>query len=226
MLVFALLAIAHARPARGLMAGAGRADQVRAASRWRRCSLRADRGAAAQARASSAFGDRLRALACVLAHAARCCSSTTSTTFWHDSIAYQSDRTTPFSVWGLWGGLGGCSSLLAGRGVALAIGVAFVPASRATSSSVAALGAAVIIALQLGLNYWLYLLHRWFLPLVAGGAGRQAPRAEPPRAVTTARPSRPPAGPIRFTCERRPPQPTPRPAQHCGSYCPRGSLTW
>ena len=26
--------------------------------------------------------------------------------FWHDSIAYQADRVTPFSIWGLWGGLG------------------------------------------------------------------------------------------------------------------------
>lgn len=85
--------------------------------------------------------------------------------FWHDSIAYQSGRVTPFSVWGLWGGVGGVQSLLQGAVIALALGVAVLP-SRRGPVEVAALGAAVLIALQLTLNYWLYPYIVWFYPLV------------------------------------------------------------
>jgi uncharacterized membrane protein len=84
--------------------------------------------------------------------------------FWHDSILYQSDRTTPFSIWGLWGGLGWLQSLLQGAVIALALAVAVVP-SRRTLVDVAALGAGVLIALQLTLNYWLYPYVVWFFPL-------------------------------------------------------------
>ena len=84
--------------------------------------------------------------------------------FWDDSILYQSDRTTPFSVWGLWGGLGGLQSLLQGAVVALALGVAFLPSRRGVVE-VAALGAGILIALQLTLNYWLYPYIVWFFPL-------------------------------------------------------------
>jgi hypothetical protein len=86
--------------------------------------------------------------------------------FWHDSVVYQSSRVTPFSLWGLWGGLGGLQHLLQGAAVGLAILVAFVPARRGLVE-VAALGAAVLIALQLTVNYWLYPYIVWFFPLVA-----------------------------------------------------------
>ena len=85
--------------------------------------------------------------------------------FWHDSIAYQSGRITPFSAWGLWGGLGAVQSLLQGAAAGLAVLVAFVPARRGIVE-VAALGAAVLIALQLTVNYWLYPYIVWFYPLV------------------------------------------------------------
>ncbi len=86
--------------------------------------------------------------------------------FWHDSISYQSSRSTPFSIWGLWGHLGALQHLLQGAVVGLAIVVAFVPRRRGVIQ-VAALGGAVIIALQLTVNYWLYPYIVWFFPLVA-----------------------------------------------------------
>ena len=55
--------------------------------------------------------------------------------------------------------------LLQGAAVGLAILVAFVPARRGLVE-VAALGAAVLISLQLTANYWLYPYIVWFLPLV------------------------------------------------------------
>ena len=83
--------------------------------------------------------------------------------FWHDSIKYQSDRDTPFSVWGLWGHLGGLQHVLQGAVVALAVIVVFLPRRRGPIQ-VAALAGAVIIALQLVTNYWLYSYVMWFYP--------------------------------------------------------------
>jgi hypothetical protein len=85
--------------------------------------------------------------------------------FWHDSIAYQATRSAPFSIWGLYGGLSLEQHLVQGAAVALALAVAFVPRRR-DLVTVAALGAAVIIAVQLGVTYWFYLYIVWFFPLV------------------------------------------------------------
>jgi hypothetical protein len=85
--------------------------------------------------------------------------------FWEDTISYQSGRGSPFSVWGLWGGLGLAQNLLQGAAAALALALAFVPRRRGLTE-VAALGAAVLIALQLGVSHWFYLYIPWFFPLV------------------------------------------------------------
>ncbi len=84
--------------------------------------------------------------------------------FWHDSLKSQLDRTSPFSVWGLWGGLSIEQHLVQAFAVLLAIAVAFVPRQR-TIVEVCALGAAVVIAFQLGLTHWFYLYIPWFFPL-------------------------------------------------------------
>lgn len=112
--------------------------------------------------------------------------------FWHDTISYQSSRGSPFSIWGLWGGLGFLQHAVQGAAAALALVVAFVPRRR-TLVEVAALGAAVLIALQLGITHWFYLYIPWFFPmvivaLVASHPSREAAalaaaddwRAEPP----------------------------------------------
>jgi len=85
--------------------------------------------------------------------------------FWRDTVAYQASRPAPFSVWGLYGGLTIEQRLVQGAAVALALAVAFVP-SRRGLVEVAALGAAVILALQLAVTYWFYLYIVWFFPLV------------------------------------------------------------
>ena len=85
--------------------------------------------------------------------------------FWHNSIAYQATRAAPFSIWGLYGGLSLEQHLVQGAGVGLALLVAFVPRRR-DIVTVAALAAAVIIAIQLGVTYWFYLYIVWFFPLV------------------------------------------------------------
>jgi hypothetical protein len=96
---------------------------------------------------------------------------------WHDSISYQSSRVTPFSLWGFYGGLGVVQHLLQGMTVGAAILFAFVPRRRGVVE-VAALGAVILIALQIVGNYWLYPYVVWFFPLVAVAlfAGHPAPR--------------------------------------------------
>jgi hypothetical protein len=83
-------------------------------------------------------------------------------TFYDRTLAFQSDRGSPFSIWGLYD-LPGRTVVLAGA-LILAVVVAFVPRRR-DPVTVAALGAATLIALQLALEHWFYLYLVWFLPL-------------------------------------------------------------
>jgi hypothetical protein len=93
--------------------------------------------------------------------------------FTHDSLhtiyertfAYQSNRNSPFSVWGLYGGLGGLQDAVQIAAVVLAIGLAVFP-RRPDAVGLAAACGAVIIAAQLGIDHWFYLYIPWFFPLV------------------------------------------------------------
>jgi hypothetical protein len=102
-----------------------------------------------------------------------------------------SERTSPFSIWGLYGGLEWLQVLATLAAGGLALAVAVVPRRR-DEITVAALGAAVLIALQLSVAHWFYLYLVWFLPLLlvallarpgitaAGGApARSTPRRVP-----------------------------------------------
>jgi hypothetical protein len=97
-------------------------------------------------------------------------------TFYERTLAFQNDRDSPFSVWGLYGGLGWLHQLAELAALALAVVVAVVPRRRDVVV-VAALGAAVMIAVQLALAHWFYLYVVWFLPLVL--VALLAPYAEP-----------------------------------------------
>ena len=80
------------------------------------------------------------------------------------TLAYQADRNAPFSVWGLYD-LPGLERVVQIGAAILAVALAFVPRRR-DLIGLAALSAAVIIALQLGISYWFYLYIPWFFPLV------------------------------------------------------------
>jgi len=86
-------------------------------------------------------------------------------TFWDHTIAFQQGRSAPFSIWGLWGGLGGLRTAVQAGAVLLALAVGVWP-RRPTLAQMSACAAAVLIALQLGLTYWFFLYIVWFLPLV------------------------------------------------------------
>ncbi len=75
---------------------------------------------------------------------------------WSQTIGFQLDRESPFSVWGQNSGLEPLLWLVKVAVVGLAVAVAFVPRRRDTLQ-VAALGAAVLIATQLLAIHWFYL---------------------------------------------------------------------
>ncbi|HEU0317975.1 MAG TPA: hypothetical protein VFR49_11640, partial [Solirubrobacteraceae bacterium] len=105
------------------------------------------------------------------------------------TIAYQSGRGSPFSVWGLYGGLDGEQSAVQIAAVLLAVAVALVP-RRPDVIGLAALAAAVVIALQLGITHWFYLYIPWFYaPAIVALLARHAVPAdgERPRAGTPRR---------------------------------------
>jgi hypothetical protein len=96
------------------------------------------------------------------------------------TIAYQENRGSPFSVWGLYGGLGGPRAAVLGGAVALALVLAVVP-RRSGVPALAAAAAAILIALQLGIEHWFYLYIPWFfgLVMVALLAREDAPTRSP-----------------------------------------------
>jgi hypothetical protein len=99
-------------------------------------------------------------------------------TFWERTVESQLERTSPFSIWGQEGSLEWLQTLLKAFAIGLAVLVAFVPRRRSLAE-LAALGAAVLIAVQLTAEHWFYLYIPWFLPLLLaalvarGTAGRE-----------------------------------------------------
>ena len=85
-------------------------------------------------------------------------------TIFERTLVYQSDRGSPFSVWGLYG-LPGPQLVVQLAALALAVALAIVP-RRDDLVGLAAACAAAIIAIQLGIDHWFYLYIPWFFPLV------------------------------------------------------------
>jgi hypothetical protein len=86
-------------------------------------------------------------------------------TIYERTLAYQSNRGSPFSVWGLYGGLGGLQKAVQIGAVLLALGLAVIP-RREDIVGLAAAAAAILIATQLGIDHWFYLYIPWFFGLV------------------------------------------------------------
>ena len=81
------------------------------------------------------------------------------------TIGYQASRPSPFSIWGQVDSLDWLQTALKVGAAALALLVAFVP-RRPDLRQTAALGAAVLIAVQLAATHWFYLYVVWFVPFV------------------------------------------------------------
>ena len=92
------------------------------------------------------------------------------------TIGNQLGRSSPFSVWGQEPLLEWLQTLIKAAAVGLALLVALRPRQR-DLATIAALGAAVLIAFQLIAEHWFYLYIPWFLPFlfVAWLAGTASP---------------------------------------------------
>jgi hypothetical protein len=81
------------------------------------------------------------------------------------SLGYQASRGSPFSVWGQAPSLHALQTVAKVVAIALAAAFFFVPRQRSTVQ-LAALGAALLIAVQVTANHWFYPYAVWFAPLV------------------------------------------------------------
>jgi hypothetical protein len=112
------------------------------------------------------------------------------------TLGYQAGRASPFSIWGQHAGLVDVWTAVKVLAVAFAVAVAFVPRGREkTPVQVAALGAAVLVGLQLAVSHWFYLYVVWFTPFVLValfaryGEHAPGPEAPPPSESQVAEPA-------------------------------------
>jgi hypothetical protein len=85
--------------------------------------------------------------------------------FYERTLEFQRSRGSPFSVWGLYGGIDWLQTAVQVAAVAFALAAAVIPRRR-DLVGLAALAGAVTIAAQLGVTHWFYLYIVWFLPFV------------------------------------------------------------
>ena len=115
-------------------------------------------------------------------------------TFYDRTIAYQSTRDSPFSIWGQVPSLEPLRVAILIGTAALSLFLAFRP-RRKSLVQVAALGAALLIALQLTMQHWFYLYIVWFFPLLLVALATVSVRRGEVPEPSPARTSRPvPAG--------------------------------
>jgi hypothetical protein len=81
------------------------------------------------------------------------------------SLGYQASRGSPFSVWGQAPSLHALQTVTKVAAVGLAAAFFFLPGQRSTMQ-LAALGAALLIVVQVTANHWFYPYAVWFAPLV------------------------------------------------------------
>ncbi|MFN8113603.1 MAG: glycosyltransferase 87 family protein [Solirubrobacterales bacterium] len=109
--------------------------------------------------------------------------------FYDRTFGYQASRGSPFSVWGLEPSLGGLQDVARVFPVLLGAALFFVPRRR-TALQVAALGAAVLIATQVGSTHWFYFFILWWAPYVLISAFATQESITPGRSTSSARPIR------------------------------------
>jgi hypothetical protein len=85
--------------------------------------------------------------------------------FYERTFGYQASRGSPFSVWGLEPSLGWLQDIARVFPVLLGLALFVIPWRR-TALQAAALGAAVLIATQVGSTHWFYFFILWWTPYV------------------------------------------------------------
>jgi Glycosyltransferase family 87 len=98
--------------------------------------------------------------------------------FYDRTFGYQASRGSPFSVWGLEPSLGWLQDVARVFPVLLGTALFFVPWRR-TAVQAAGLGAAVLIATQVGSTHWFYFFIVWWAPYVLINAFATQQRVTP-----------------------------------------------
>jgi hypothetical protein len=91
------------------------------------------------------------------------------------TITYQAGRESPFSIWGQVAGLEPARIAILAAVTTLALVFAFRPRQKQLFQ-VAALGAALLIGLQLTMHHWFYLYIVWFYPLLLVAISASEPK--------------------------------------------------
>ena len=159
LLVFALLALGSPGPA---WADGGPGGRARSSRRWcwRRCLRPAPGRSAAR---GPGRPSRPRSRAIVALPLVLYLPDGGLREFYDCTIGFQFGRDSVFSLWGLHPSLGWLQDVMKVAGLVFAGALAFVPRRR-DLRQVAALGAAALIAAQLGVNHWFYFYIPWFTP--------------------------------------------------------------
>jgi hypothetical protein len=113
-------------------------------------------------------------------------------TVYDRTITYQASRDSPFSVWGQVPSLEPLRIAILAATVALSLLLAFRPREKSLLQ-VAALGAALLISLQLTMQHWFYLYIVWFYPLFLVALVVGGDLGKPPRSSRSRGHPRPPA---------------------------------
>ncbi len=175
VLVLAALLVASSAPARGAfaaLAGLAKFAPLALAPLFATHGLRAQSGAR-RARSLALYVlvfAAVSALAAVLALA-----HDSLHTVYERTLVYQSQRESPFSIWGLYGvsptggpvpapWLASVQVAVEIAAVVLALALALLP-RREDPVGLAACAAAVLLAVQLGIDHWFYLYIPWFFGL-------------------------------------------------------------
>jgi Glycosyltransferase family 87 len=103
-------------------------------------------------------------------------------TFYDRTIAYQAGRNSPFSIWGQAPSLEPLRVAILATVAALALLFAFRPKEKKLFQ-VAALGAALLIGVQLTMHHWFYLYVVWFYPLLLVATTSQTRAEQEPSQV-------------------------------------------
>ena len=112
-------------------------------------------------------------------------------TFYERTVAYQAGRDSPFSIWGQVPSLEPLRVAILVGTAGLSLLLAFRPRHKSLVQ-VAALGAALLIALQLTMHHWFYLYIVWFYPLFLVALVVVSDLGKPPRCSRSRGHSRPP----------------------------------
>ena len=107
-------------------------------------------------------------------------------TVYDRTIGYQADRDSPFSIWGQVPSLEPVRIAILAAVGAFSLALAFRPRRR-NLTQVAALGAALLIGLQLTAEHWFYLYIVWFYPLLLVAiSSLERDRGSSPQSLPTA----------------------------------------